>query len=291
MQIYSVVFKLCLKVNASRRDVPSRDCQENTCLFYRGLFITIHDRGHIATMLNSWPDEDIKVPDSSYFHTQLLYPWLIWALAAGHRGNRRRAYPRPGRPGQLRNGHSCGEAGALHSLRRRSTAAVSPRAAGRRHRQPGVYEHRAARRLWSITLQISSKLQKLAMTSVLWMICGPGAAWWPPVHRAQAQENQGEGVRWFDRRVHAGGDRQVSRIVTDQRTHKRDHDNSDTSNLCHPAGTGCSAWYSLRILPTVTPSASSTNTEIATVHSTMTSKVPRCSLSGLGYTDSQQWWM
>ncbi|XP_016050072.1 NADP-dependent malic enzyme, mitochondrial isoform X2 [Erinaceus europaeus] len=26
----------------------------------RGLFITIHDKGHIATMLNSWPEEDIK---------------------------------------------------------------------------------------------------------------------------------------------------------------------------------------------------------------------------------------
>uniref|UniRef100_A0A8C5LGF8 Malic enzyme n=1 Tax=Jaculus jaculus TaxID=51337 RepID=A0A8C5LGF8_JACJA len=26
----------------------------------RGLFITIHDRGHIATMLNSWPEETIK---------------------------------------------------------------------------------------------------------------------------------------------------------------------------------------------------------------------------------------
>uniref|UniRef100_A0A3Q2E9D0 Malic enzyme n=1 Tax=Cyprinodon variegatus TaxID=28743 RepID=A0A3Q2E9D0_CYPVA len=25
-----------------------------------GLFITIHDRGHIATMLNSWPEDDIK---------------------------------------------------------------------------------------------------------------------------------------------------------------------------------------------------------------------------------------
>ncbi|KAM6448144.1 NADP-dependent malic enzyme, mitochondrial isoform 2-T4 [Liasis olivaceus] len=26
----------------------------------RGLFITIHDKGHIATMLNSWPEENIK---------------------------------------------------------------------------------------------------------------------------------------------------------------------------------------------------------------------------------------
>lgn len=28
---------------------------------FRGLFITIHDKGHIATVLNSWPEEDIKV--------------------------------------------------------------------------------------------------------------------------------------------------------------------------------------------------------------------------------------
>lgn len=27
----------------------------------RGLFITIHDRGHIATMLKSWPENIIKV--------------------------------------------------------------------------------------------------------------------------------------------------------------------------------------------------------------------------------------
>lgn len=27
----------------------------------RGLFISIHDRGHIATMLKSWPESVIKV--------------------------------------------------------------------------------------------------------------------------------------------------------------------------------------------------------------------------------------
>lgn len=34
---------------------------DHKLLVSRGLFITIHDRGHIATMLNSWPEEDIKV--------------------------------------------------------------------------------------------------------------------------------------------------------------------------------------------------------------------------------------
>uniref|UniRef100_A0A8C3RL65 Malic enzyme n=1 Tax=Chelydra serpentina TaxID=8475 RepID=A0A8C3RL65_CHESE len=38
-------------------------CQQYGLAFRRprGLFITIHDKGHIATMLNSWPEEDIKV--------------------------------------------------------------------------------------------------------------------------------------------------------------------------------------------------------------------------------------
>lgn len=29
--------------------------------FPSGLFITIHDKGHLATMLNSWPEDNIKV--------------------------------------------------------------------------------------------------------------------------------------------------------------------------------------------------------------------------------------
>ncbi|KAG9470355.1 hypothetical protein GDO78_018031 [Eleutherodactylus coqui] len=38
-------------------------CQQYGLAFRRprGLFITIHDKGHIANMLNSWPEEDIKV--------------------------------------------------------------------------------------------------------------------------------------------------------------------------------------------------------------------------------------
>lgn len=41
-----------------------------TCLYEkyfficRGLFISIHDRGHIATMLKSWPESVIKVSTS-----------------------------------------------------------------------------------------------------------------------------------------------------------------------------------------------------------------------------------
>lgn len=34
---------------------------ENYYFLCRGLFITIHDRGHIATMLKSWPESVIKV--------------------------------------------------------------------------------------------------------------------------------------------------------------------------------------------------------------------------------------
>ncbi|TRZ19265.1 hypothetical protein HGM15179_007821, partial [Zosterops borbonicus] len=37
-------------------------CQQYGLAFRRprGLFITIHDKGHIATMLNSWPEENVK---------------------------------------------------------------------------------------------------------------------------------------------------------------------------------------------------------------------------------------
>lgn len=27
----------------------------------RGMFITIHDRGHIASLLQNWPEKDIRV--------------------------------------------------------------------------------------------------------------------------------------------------------------------------------------------------------------------------------------
>uniref|UniRef100_A0A8C3RI25 Malic enzyme n=1 Tax=Chelydra serpentina TaxID=8475 RepID=A0A8C3RI25_CHESE len=44
-------------------------CQQYGLAFRRprGLFITIHDKGHIATMLNSWPEEDIKVCLISFY--------------------------------------------------------------------------------------------------------------------------------------------------------------------------------------------------------------------------------
>lgn len=44
--------------------------QSECCLFVilccRGLFITIHDRGHIASLLQNWPEKDIKVYYTSY---------------------------------------------------------------------------------------------------------------------------------------------------------------------------------------------------------------------------------
>ncbi|KTF79304.1 hypothetical protein cypCar_00039832, partial [Cyprinus carpio] len=54
-------------------------CQQYGLAFRRprGLFITIHDKGHIATMLNSWPEENIKV---SLDHLSLfvtLFPILF----------------------------------------------------------------------------------------------------------------------------------------------------------------------------------------------------------------------
>ena len=58
-----------------------------------------------------------------------------------HRRHRRRAHPRPGRPGRRRHGHPGRQARALHRLRRRAAAAHPADHARRRHQQP-----RAARR-------------------------------------------------------------------------------------------------------------------------------------------------
>lgn len=49
MQWYAVLWSDCLVSLCVRVFSPS------------GLFITIHDKGHLATMLNSWPEDDIKV--------------------------------------------------------------------------------------------------------------------------------------------------------------------------------------------------------------------------------------
>lgn len=44
--------------------------------FLRGLFITIHDKGHIATMLNSWPEENIKVCGMSSMDCEITGSWV-----------------------------------------------------------------------------------------------------------------------------------------------------------------------------------------------------------------------
>lgn len=50
-----------------------------TCFVsFSGLFITIHDKGHLATMLNSWPEDNIKV--WSRFHCYLII--VGWILPA-----------------------------------------------------------------------------------------------------------------------------------------------------------------------------------------------------------------
>uniref|UniRef100_A0AAX7TB92 Malic enzyme n=1 Tax=Astatotilapia calliptera TaxID=8154 RepID=A0AAX7TB92_ASTCA len=42
-------------------------CQQYSLIFQRprGLFITIHDRGHIASILQNWPEKDIRVNNSN----------------------------------------------------------------------------------------------------------------------------------------------------------------------------------------------------------------------------------
>lgn len=69
----------------------------------------------------------------------------VSASSTGHRSDWWGAYPRPWGPGQLWDGHSCREAGALHSLRWGSATAVSPCATGCWHRQPGEHDLRAIR--------------------------------------------------------------------------------------------------------------------------------------------------
>uniref|UniRef100_A0A672KXY7 Malic enzyme n=1 Tax=Sinocyclocheilus grahami TaxID=75366 RepID=A0A672KXY7_SINGR len=51
-------------------------CQQYGLTFRRprGLFITIHDRSHISTLLQSWPEKDIRV---SFAHSQLHHPVLL----------------------------------------------------------------------------------------------------------------------------------------------------------------------------------------------------------------------
>lgn len=53
-----------LKILKKVRDsVTSLKWIEITPFFFpvRGLFISIHDRGHIASVLNAWPEDVIKV--------------------------------------------------------------------------------------------------------------------------------------------------------------------------------------------------------------------------------------
>ena len=59
-------------------------------------------------------------------------PQLARARGRRHGGDRRRAHPRPGRPGELRNGHPHRQARAVHRLRRHPSIALPSCDAGRR---------------------------------------------------------------------------------------------------------------------------------------------------------------
>ena len=55
-----------------------------------------------------------------------------------HRRDRRRAHPRPRRPGRRRDGHPDRQAGALHGVRRRAAAILPAGHSRRRHEQPSA---------------------------------------------------------------------------------------------------------------------------------------------------------
>ena len=96
------------------------------------------------------------------------------AAGRGDRRDRRRAHPRPGRPGRRRHGHPDRQAVALHRLRRHPPRHDPADPARRRHQQP-----RTARR--------------------------------PALHRLAARADHRRGVRRLRRRVRPGRQADVSR--------------------------------------------------------------------------------
>ena len=88
----------------------------------RGLFITINDAGHIYKMLRNWYTSLIGLNRSIHSIASLIKAGRWRAI---HRCYGRWTHPRTGRSRCIRNGHSGGQTGALHSSGRNQTAPVS----------------------------------------------------------------------------------------------------------------------------------------------------------------------
>ncbi len=81
------------------------------------------------------PPRGMYLPISARGRLKELLAQLAGEGRALHRRHRRRAHPRPRRPGRRRHGHPGRQAGALHRLRRRAAAVLPADHPRRRHQQ------------------------------------------------------------------------------------------------------------------------------------------------------------
>ena len=241
-----------------------------------------------------------------------LYVTNMCFVSEGHRCDRWGAYPRAWWPWKLRDGDSCRETGALHGVWRCSATQLSPGPAGRRHWQPGEYElscrktgirfYELVQCFISASYQSSQITYQSSLESHRGHLCNPLLIqrhhrlqilrvmsscvlmihWLTEVFLVQTllddplyiglKHKRIRGKEYddlVDEFMQAVTDKWVEPLVS----RRRSGDRGVWPTLCRSAGTGWTVSFSLRISPTATRFASSTNTGIDTAPSTTTSKV------------------